>query len=341
MLMHKSVFIVAIAFTYTLLIAYFFVCCFSQTVHAEEHFQQEQKDRGKLYVYGLWGLANRLRSWNVAWDVAGAMNRDLVLVIEDEFGPMYNAHPDDLWKFPNVPVIKASALPSADKMEKVMYNAACSITFSWGTKVENAVDLRTLNETTTKKDMLLECCGMDLVGESGLRLTNAFYHAIQPSDKVMREIDPLLSKIKSHNVVGVHIRQGTIADYFNAEFFGHWDNKDQTPPTQCCFRDQKRNLSSCPSSASLLEDFIVAMKRETNADFFFVCSDRPGCFLMLEQEFPRRLLYNRIKVEHDLDTMTAFCDWFCLAHCKKMLLSRASSFSQEASKLYNPEYVLV
>jgi hypothetical protein len=83
------------------------------------------------------------------------------------------------------------------------------------------------------------------------------------------------------------------------------------------------------------------MRNEPEHARFFVCSDRPGCILAVEQAFPGKLIYNSITIDHDVDFVRGFCDWWCLANCKKMLLSSASSFSIEAAKVRGAETVLI
>jgi len=66
---------------------------------------------------------------------------------------------------------------------------------------------------------------------------------------------------------------------------------------------------------------------------FFICSDRPGCILWLEQEFPKRLIHNEMIIEYEVDYIHSFCEWYCLAACNEMILSSSSSFSHEAAKM--------
>jgi hypothetical protein len=83
------------------------------------------------------------------------------------------------------------------------------------------------------------------------------------------------------------------------------------------------------------------MKKNTNADLFFICTDRPGCLLVLEQEFPRKIVHNGIHAKFNIDTISSFCDWYCLSQCNELILSGISSFSGEAMKIKDLDHVLV
>jgi hypothetical protein len=168
-----------------------------------------------------------------------------------------------------------------------------------------------------------------------MTVSNAFYAMMRPTDAVMALIKDTLDTIHSHDlVVGVHIRQGNISDFHQEYFFGDWKHgEDEGLPLMCCHEDAAKNMSSCPEQVVGIEKYVDAMRGEPDHARFFVCSDRPGCILAMEQAFPGRLIYNAITIEHDVDFVRGFCDWWCLAHCTKLLLSSASSFSIEAAKV--------
>jgi hypothetical protein len=177
-----------------------------------------------------------------------------------------------------------------------------------------------------------------------LDFSNTFYGQIKPTDAVMALMQETLDKILGHDlVVGVHIRQGNISDYHQKYFFGEWehDGNDNDLPLMCCYEDTSKNLSSCSRQVVGIERYLDAMRNEPEHARFFVCSDRPGCILAVEQAFPGKLIYNSITIDHDVDFVRGFCDWWCLANCKKMLLSSASSFSIEAAKVRGAETVLI
>lgn len=288
-----------------------------------------------LYVETLWGLGNRLRTMNAAYEVAKMLNRKLIIVIENTFDKnIMDAHPHDLIASPHLTVIRKRDMKGL-KYKTLKYNVPddCSI----------KTRIKDLRKHDSDKNLHLFCCGLFLVD---IKLKHLFYKELVPTQKVMDHIAHVLHKIKNNYVVGVHIRQGTIGDYYNGNFFGRWDNSDDRPPTLCCVEKDnddetgKDDKNTCPNAAPHLKLFVEKM-REVNADMFFVCSDRPGCMLVLEQEFPKKIIYNPLSVNYDVNTFAAFCDWYCLGQCNKLILSSLSSFSSEAKKLGGAEHMLV
>jgi hypothetical protein len=294
-------------------------------------YQHLVENERVLYVEANWGLGNRLRTYSVAYELAHRLNRKMVIVIEDNWDKrIYDAHPNDLFSEPDIRVIKKAALMGV-VYHQLIYNVPndCSIE-------KSLADFTALDRHT---NLLIYCCGLRV---PGLEVGNIFYKQIKPSNTVMTRISPILMQFVGKKVVGVHIRQGSIGDYYYGNYYGKWDNAENKPPTLCCWKDATKNVSACPDAATPLDGFIEAMKRETNVDLFFICSDRPGCMLALEQEFPKKLVYNNMSVNYEIDTVSAFCDWYCLSQCDKLILaSNLSSFSGEAIKVKNTEHVFV
>jgi hypothetical protein len=294
-------------------------------------YQSLRKDEKVLYVEAVWGLGNRLRTFNIAYELAKKLDLHMVIVMEDTFDErIFDAYPNDLFVEPDIGIVKKSSLTNVDYY-KIEYNVEgdCSLKYSYA-------DFLAARRKNT--NLYIYCCGLRI---PDLTIENIFYKQLKPTYKVMQRIEPTLNKFVGKTVVGVHIRQGSIGDYYYGNFFGDWDNKDDKPPTMCCYKDKTKNLSTCPESAPHLERFIDAMKKETSADYFFICSDRPGCLLVLEQEFPQRLLYNNLSITYNIDSFNAFCDWYCLSQCSKLILTGISSFSGEALKVKNSSHVIV
>jgi hypothetical protein len=287
----------------------------------------------------MWGLANHLRTYNVALDLARSLGRELVIVNHRDFKffstdlqALVSIEPhadDDGFQDTNdvrfATVEQANALRDCIVLEHNT-EADCKLD-------KSLVDYQALDHYS---NILVHCCGLTVPGLVGV---DTFYRSLRPSPRIMELAGPVLRRFdeardRNKEVVGVHIRQGSIEDYHTGLFFGAWPNDGKHPPTLCCFEDHTKNVSSCAPSSSGIERFVRAMHAHTNDTVFFVCTDRPGCVLFLEQEFPGRLVYSAsaLRVESDVDLFGAFCDFHCLAQCDRLILSEVSSFSREAAR---------
>lgn len=284
----------------------------------------------QIVIIPMWGLCNRLRTIRVAHDLCKVLGRSLSVVDVDnddgEFKTMFSGRLRDLFQSPLISFI--DKVPQQG--HKLTYNAEadCSL-------IKSLQDFENLDDEPI---IIIEACGLVV---KGLTETNSFYKSISPSVKVMERIYGVLHRVKRENVIGVHVRQGNISDYNKGNFFGKWDKdntKPQTLPITCCRSDENKNESPCPKNAPPIEQFATKMKTFDTSSFF-VCSDRPGCYDDLQQMFPGRIINNPAEIEHEAKAFNAFCDWFCLSNCSKIIVTSISSFSGEAAKMNNVEVI--
>jgi len=145
---------------------------------------------------------------------------------------------------------------------------------------------------------------------------------------------------KSGRLVGVHVRQGNVNDWHRGYFFGEWENISKDQPTSsphfCCFDNPDKNLSTCPSNTQTIDAYVAKMQQYPPETMFFVCTDRTGCTLYLHQQFPDRVLMNDIYLETKVvNTYRGFVDFLCLSLCNEIVVSRMSSFADEASRIHD------
>jgi hypothetical protein len=260
------------------------------------------------------------------YELASMVGRRMVIVNDgDQYKEFFGGNWDDLIQI-SIPMVKRSFLDGKQTTTVGTPNEDCGISVS-------VYELSKVDE----KYILIRAC--DVVVNIPLR--DEFYKMLRPSARVLELIKDNLERIMRENCVGVHIRQGNISDYKYGYFFGKWDNSSNQSPLFCCFNDTQKNLSPCPNNVIVIEKFVEAMRAEGENKSFFVCTDRPGCMLWLEQLFPQKILYNKLQIEYDVDVFQAFCDWYCLAHCRRMILSGPSSFSTEAAKLFGAQKVFL
>jgi hypothetical protein len=303
----------------------------------EDHHDQfedfeagDETDMKYLLLIGQWGMANRLRCFNVGYELAQHDGRTVIAI--DDINSYQTFWGGDWTRIAVLPfeVHQVDYLEGKDITYLGKANDDCGVTLEMS-------ELESHKET---KYVAIKSCEIVV---PNFTVQNLFYKIIQPTSETYQRMSSVMTEIgRNHNnVVGVHIRQGNIPDYRQQYFFGDWKNDGNDLPLFCCFDDKSKNMSSCRNEAIGLEKFIVEMEKEPAHIKFFICSDRPGCILSLEKKFPKRLLYNRISIDHDVNYIDGFCDWWCLAHCGKMLLSGPSSFSVEATKVnnVNPTYL--
>jgi len=150
--------------------------------------------------------------------------------------------------------------------------------------------------------------------------------------------------LKTNDVVGVHIRQGSLADYQYKNFFGAWQTHESRlpgPPHYCCFKDISKNKSSCPSNIQHLEGFVDAMRAYGPLQRFCVVTDRPGCSIDIHSLFPNQIEDMNVFIGQKTDTTTAVKDWSSLATCKEIIVSDISSFSYEASRVHDAKIIRI
>ena len=295
-----------------------------------------QRDNAKgrkkrLFVRAMWGLANHLRTYNVAYELSLELNRQMIIVNHRDY-EFYQVDFNDFAHLDGIEIQTINEIELKSMMSKsakvISYNVPNDCTLKLSESEWDALD--------RYDDIVLVVCG--IIEFDNLKINNVFYNALRPTPIVMNMMENVLDRMADYkalgkSVVGVHIRQGSIQDYYTGYFFGSWENSEKKPPTMCCFDNESKNLSSCPDSASGIERFVSHMKKQSKKTVFFVCSDRPGCILYLEQEFPGRIIYNpqtALRVETKVDTLGAFCDWYCLSRCDHLILTGVSSFSTEA-----------
>lgn len=273
-----------------------------------------------LYVRPYWGIANRLRTIRVAYDLARALGMRLVLV--EELDTFCSVRVSDLLDLPVDAVLRHRALvpPTVPKFTSNV-DDDCS--------VQHPLDFFR-SRAATSKALFIESCGLVV---DGLPDSNSFYKNVRIKPPVAGVVTPLVGRLRT--AVGVHVRQGTITDYRYGNFFGGWDQTADADPVACCASDTRGDPSVCPSSAPSLDGFVTAMRAYPANTLFFVASDRMGCIQRLHAEFPGRIMHLPAQVERELDTVRGMCDFVALAQCREILASGVSSFNHEAAKVRN------
>ena len=314
----------------------------------------DNSERRELIILAEWGMCNRLRCFNVAYELAMHTGRALVLINESK-------HYEKFWQGDWKQLIELPDGAPHVRFEPLSYLVDLGDrAHAVGKPLDDcgvSLSLKTLMERPGAGDkafLMIKTCEIRCPKQGDVHIRNLFYKRIKPTRMIMDRVSQPLAFIRKEGCIGVHIRQGNIPDYEQGYFFGPWKKKDggdgdggddgdgdggddgdesSRLPVLCCFDDQGKNKSPCPKAAPGIERFVAAMRKQGADAKFFVCSDRPGCMVFLESMFPQRVFYTSKAIERETDFVRGFCDWYCLGHCRKLLLSSPSSFSIEAAKL--------
>lgn len=285
-----------------------------------------------LFVQPIWGIGNRLRVIRKAYELSKLLNRRLVLIeTNDAFFDYHSMK--SLFKIKKIEFI------TIKQFEKLKQSSITTIT-NLDQKCETEINVHNLLQIRTQ--LYTQSC--DIYNDDLLQ-ARSFYVDIKSvfNDKIYRQTN--IRQHFKHNpritscskVVGVHVRQGSIADYKFGNFFGKWDNRDESMcPFFPQFYDESRNLSATHPSAPPIEKYIQCMREYDESVVFFVCSDRIGTLLYLYQLFPGRVVINPLTLPDDKpNSKYALQDFLMLSKCDEMIVTQIGSFSTEASFIRN------
>lgn len=290
-----------------------------------------------LFVKPIWGIGNRLRVLRKAFALSNILNRRLVVVESNDTFFDYKSM-KELFGIDDLDFI------STDEYDDIKLKHHDDIYYI--KRDENSCEtgdhLNIQQLSKTKNKMLSLDATCDVLNDE-LNEDNDFYKLV-PSVFNDYEYEKITIRQRfSRNpfikgagkIVGVHIRQGSIADYVNGNFFGTWNNSDKTNyPLFPQFKDRRKNLSAYHPSAASIEDFIEAMNRYDKSTMFFICSDRIGTLLYLYQKFPNRILMNPLVMPNKKpNSRVALQDLLTLSKCDEIIISGIGSFSFEASMI--------
>lgn len=303
--MTKFVFFPAFVFILLFALAFWCVCRQHKTSFGKR----------KIYVRPIWGLGNRIRTLRHCFELGKKTARDVILVDQHDDTFFIGSLKDTLKL--TLPSVHAS---SAFDYDKKIYpdDGRCEL-FLTSEQIKEIAEF------------------------NGDVYIDGVCH-IQSNENLdtreMWKMHPF--HMNQNNLVGVHIRQGSLADYEYKNFFGEWQTKESRlpgPPYYCCFKDKSKNTSSCPSNIQHLDDFVDAMKSYGPSQNFCVVTDRPGCSIEIHRLFPGQIQDMTVFISQNTDAQTAANDWSLLASCKEIIVSDISSFSYEASRVHGAKII--
>jgi len=279
-----------------------------------------------LFVYPMWGIGNRLRVIRKCFTLSKLLHRDLVIVEHHDDG--FNSNIKDLCNF-NCKYV------SAQYFENFIMKISNVVLFKFNNECTLQTTVQAFDPHVHDNICIYACeLHVDGIDNEDNSLYNQFRYKIPYKHKSV--VDQIV--LHKGNIMGVHVRQGNVNDWKRGYYFGdEWKDIDKLQPTSsphfCCFDDVSKNLSACPSNIQTLDVYIEKMK-EYPSHMFFVCSDRTGCYLYLHQMFPGRIIMNELYLETEhIDSNRGFIDFFCLSLCDEIIVTKISSFADEASRI--------
>ena len=232
-----------------------------------------------LYVEPMWGIGNRLRVIRKAYALCKHLNRRLVIVDEKDHGFDHESM-KELFEIHDICFISREHFEDIKRKQNDMFHIQ-----NLDKRCETKIELKDLTNINTA--LYSKSC--DIYNQS-LDEDNTFYKDVKSvfNNKAYHNVS-IHDHFKKNNgtkVVGVHIRQGSVADYVFGNFFGKWENSNKAmSPYFPQFKKKDMNLSTTHPKAKPLEEYIDAMRKYDPSVMFFICADRIGTLIYLYQIF--------------------------------------------------------
>lgn len=285
----------------------------NRIVHNVESLASKpDRARPIIYIQPIWGLGNRIRTLRHTYELGRLTGRDVVLV----------DGPDDTF-------FSGSLKEHLHlDMESIRYEDFFNIEF----EKEIPASRTSKCEITVSIDEITSVKG-------NIYISGACHVFCKEHDLDTNHMWSMHKFYKPQtDIVGIHIRQGSLTDYAYKNFFGEWNTEESRKggePYYCCFENKNNNFSSCPSNIQNFEAFEHIMRNYPSSQKFIVVSDRPGCVIEMHKRFPGQIMEQTIRIGRETDMESTCNDWINLATCKEIIISNISSFSYEASRVYN------
>ena len=280
-----------------------------------------------LILKPMWGLGNRLRTMSGAFTAAKRLNVRCFIFWEK------NDHfPQDITElYSNIPI--TTRIPDNMKIE-----ASGKGRCEWENTLENLEN---------KLPCIISSCNFLIKDTDKYR--HEFYQWVQLSPIVSKLIGQY-SQLLDNKSIGIHLRQGDIADAKDDWFFGKWSGKPKIVHSESdlvCCSNKNSNSHTCPSNIDTIDKRLMDIKNE-NIDSktnIWVATDRKNCIKVFEEKLKPAsvihlgsLKFNR-KNSTGRDMQNALIDMYMLAKCIRFYGSHISSFTDEV-KVINRAFPL-
>lgn len=303
-----------------------------------EQVQSIYKKDNLLLLKPMWGLGNRLRTIRKGYALSKHLGRELVIVERRDEGFDHQSM-KELFGIDGIVCLSQEEFKAFQKYKD---NQGVFHKIRRDGKICNTnINMDVVYNLNKNKENILyfKSCGLNFDKEFAFIYNDySFYKDVKTYLTTdTKTIHKHFDISPSTKIVGIHIRQGNIADYIKGNFFGIWDNSDKTmKPFFPQFADKSKNLSAYHPKAPPIEYFMNIMNKYDSSVKFFICSDRTGVLLYLYQKYPGRILMNPLIMQNDLPNSSyGFQDFLMLSKCDEIIATGIGSFSTEAYKIRN------
>ena len=269
-----------------------------------------------IFIEPVWGLGNRLRTISGAFAAAKKLDAELIIIWKS------NEHfPQHINKlFTNLKCEKE--IPAYLKVNEI-HHSGC--------------ELRTnLAHVERNIPCLIKSCMCEIQETEDERFK--FYEYAKPSNHIINEIKTYCKDFMTDHTIGIHLRQGDIADARDNHFFGKWtDQKEKlviknASDLPCCSKSIM-DQAGCPSNIQTIDERLDAIEKDSKYNYW-IATDRIQCISIFEKKLaPSQIRYvgcfGKIPDLNSRDMRLALIDMYMLAMCSKFHGSYISSFSHE------------
>jgi hypothetical protein len=266
----------------------------------------------RIFVKPQWGLGNRLRTMSGAYAAAKRLNMECVIIwTQDSHFPQ---HIQELYT--NLKVIHNTP----PDLNQLRHDGKCEL-------------YTNLDQIEKSVPCIIESC-MCHVAETDTD-RHLFYTFAKLSSFIMAELKLYCNNFLTQRTIGIHIRQGDIADVRDNNFFGKISdskvNIKDANQLVCCSR-KTANDKQCPSNVEPIEDKLVHVKSLDANDKIWIATDRPTClkhFESLTNEVRYLGKFKDLPAMSGRDMRYALIDIYMLAMCTVFHGTGISSFTNE------------
>lgn len=270
-----------------------------------------------IFLIPQWGLGNRLRSLSGAFSVAKKLNAELIVIWNKS--DHFPQHINEI--FTNIKCI--AELPKDIEISEIQHTGACEL-------------YSDLNHIDKNLPCKIESCMVNIKETEDSRYE--FYEYARLTNFIKQEIRKYCKHFMDNDTIGIHLRQGDIADARDNHFFGKWTESKikitKSSDLPCCSDADKEDIG-CPSNIQTIDSRLKDLKF-TSGNKFWIATDRIQCIPMFKEKLnPCELRYigcfESIPDLETRDMRLALIDMYMLALCESFHGTSISSFTNEIS----------
>lgn len=271
-----------------------------------------------IFIIPQWGLGNRLRTLSGAFAAAQKLDAELVVIWKPS--DHFPQHINEIYEN----ITYAPEIPDYLHVNEIGHSGECEL---------RQTPLQTIKD---KLPCFIESCMCEINETDNERYS--FYEYAKPSLFITNELKKYCKNFMSDKTIGIHLRQGDIADARDNHFFGQWTKQkdklviEKSSDLPCCNKDLM-DQPGCPSNIQTIDERLESV--EANPDHnYWIATDRIQCLPIFKEKLsPSKVrhigCFGKIPDLDSRDMRLALIDMYMLALCTLFHGTAISSFSQE------------